>query len=310
MEKKNYSIGRIGLTSILVIFLLFSSLTWAQDNTQTNTGYGSTVTIAGPFTALPDTDYEIILIASTDVSIYQWSLSENGVTIAGSGFTFGSQLNQTLRINKPAGSYTYLFRFRGIAGAHGFPPYTEASITVNVVTPQPPTIWYYKVTGPNNSDSVQANIGDVVYFELDATAPDYVWGNIIVLYDTSKLESVSIEEDPNNYYGFWAWWTDATGNPVYSGGGNYYYYDQIKNTAIFGLGSDWAQQWVSWYGDGNAGSVGTIDPTYGQTLSNKLALAERVGIPLADVDKFGAIRLYTSTYAGGNGTSPLRLGFR
>ena len=304
MDKKNNSIAKTGLTSILVIFLLlFSSLTWSQDNTQSKTENGSTVTIAGPFTALPNTNYDIVLSAFTDVSIFQFSLTENGVTIAGSGFTFGSQLNQTYTFNRPVGSYTYLFSFRGVGGAHGWPAYTTVSIIVNVATPSP--LWAYKITGPDGSTTVEASTNQVVYFELDAVAPDYVWGNILALYDASKLQAVSIEEDPNNWSGFWTWWTTATGAPEYYGGGNYYYYD------TFGFGSDWAQQWVAWYGDGHAGPVGTIDPNYGVTLSDydKADLVHRLGIQVTDVDKLGAIRLYTSTYAGGNGTSPLRLGF-
>ena len=171
--------------------------------------------------------------------------------------------------------------------------HTESSSSYSQVTP----LWSYKITGPGNSATVQANLDDIVYFELDATAPDYVWGNIVALYDTSKLESVSIEKDPNNWSGFWTWWTTASGMPEYHGGGNYYYYDQIKNTAISGLGSAWAGGWVDWVGDGIAGPVGTIDPTYGQTLADKEALADRLGIPVSEVEKFGAIRLYASTDA-------------
>ncbi|HLD36702.1 MAG TPA: fibronectin type III domain-containing protein, partial [Planctomycetota bacterium] len=326
MEKKNCSITRIGLTSILVIFLLlFSSLTWAQDNTQTKTENGSTVTIAGPLTALPNTNYDIVLRAFTDVSIFQWSLTENGVSIAGSGFTFGSQFNQTYTFNRPVGSYTYLFSFRGVGGAHGWPAYTTVSITINVVAPS--ALWAYRITGPDDSTTVEANTNQVVYFELDAIAPDYVWGNILALYDTSKLQAVSIEEDPNNWYGFYTWWTTATGNPAYNGGGDYYYYDRIGNTPIlgaslalagladpiFGLGSAWAQQWVAWYGDGHAGPVGTIDPTYGLMLNDadKQALAERLVIPVFEVENLGAIRSYVSTYAGRQyGASKLRLGYR
>src|SRR3989339_288490 len=189
-RKKNCSITRIGLTSILVIFLLlFSSLTWAQDNSQTKTENGSTVTIAGPLTALPNTNYDIVLRAFTDVSIFQWSLTENGVSIAGSGFTFGSQFNQTYTFNRPVGSYTYLFSFRGVGGAHGWPAYTTVSITINVVAPS--ALWAYRITGPDDSTTVEANTNQVVYFELDAIAPDYVWGNILALYDTSKLQAVS-----------------------------------------------------------------------------------------------------------------------
>ncbi|MEW6027744.1 MAG: hypothetical protein AB1599_10700 [Planctomycetota bacterium] len=171
--------------------------------------------------------------------------------------------------------------------------------------------WTYKITGPAGTTKVEVDkLGQVVYFELDATAPDYVWGNILTLYETDKLQAVSIEEAPT-WPTFWVWWTDATGMPGYGGGGSYYYYDRIAALGISNLGSDWAKQWVAWYGDGVAGPVGTVDPGYGQTVDNPEGLAARLGIPVSDVARLGAIRLYTSTYAGGlYGSVPLRLGFK
>lgn len=140
MEKKNRSIARTGLTAILVIFLLlFSSLTWAQDNSQTKNEYGSTVTISGPFTVPPNQSYEIILSAHTDAPIYQWGLYQDSGFVVGSGFVFGQTLDVRRSFTQSSsGNHTYLLRFRGIAGAHGFPPYTEVLIRVNVVAPQPP----------------------------------------------------------------------------------------------------------------------------------------------------------------------------
>ncbi|MBI5360947.1 MAG: VCBS repeat-containing protein [Planctomycetes bacterium] len=140
--------------------------------------------------------------------------------------------------------------------------------------------WQYNITGPNGKDyAAITQIGQVVYFELDSILPDYVYGNIKVKFDPARLRCISIEEDPNNWYGFWTWWTPATGMPEYGGGGTYYNYDDN------GKGSDWAQTWVSWYGPGHAGPVGTYD------------------------NATGVIRLYTSTPAGYSYTSPLRIGF-
>ncbi|MBI4713207.1 MAG: VCBS repeat-containing protein, partial [Planctomycetes bacterium] len=107
---------------------------------------------------------------------------------------------------------------------------TSKAVLAGASAPQ--IIWYYQVTGPDGSDSVYLeDLDKPFYLELDTTISDYVWGNILLLYEADKLESVSIEEDPNNWYGFWTWWTDATGLPEYSGGGNYYYYDKIRNTS-------------------------------------------------------------------------------
>src|SRR3989339_360314 len=176
-RKKNCSITRIGLTSILVIFLLlFSSLTWAQDNSQAKTENGSTVTISGPFTALPNTNYNIILSAFTDVSIFQWSLTENGATIAGSGFTFGSQFNQTYSFNRLVGSYTYLFSFRGVGGAHGWPAYTTVSITVDV---QLPALGFI-LTAEDGTNTVKGNPGDIVTLVLKGEPDGYNWGAVQV----------------------------------------------------------------------------------------------------------------------------------
>ncbi|MBI4738684.1 VCBS repeat-containing protein [Candidatus Woesearchaeota archaeon] len=186
------------------------------------------------------------------------------------------------------------------------------SLQVTQATP-----WQYKIAGSGNADTISIDdFGAITYFELDATAPDYVWGNILVLYDATKLECVSIEES-FDWPAFWVWWTEATGRPEYGGGGDYYYYDQIANQNIYDLGSDWAQQWKTLYGPGVAGPVGTADPTYGQSAGAKLALANRLGFTgtdtqkIAQVNKLGAVRLYTSTYAGGlYGAKPLRIGFR
>ncbi len=153
--------------------------------------------------------------------------------------------------------------------------HTESSSSYSQST----STWFYKVTGTGGSTTVEANINDIVYFELDATAPDYVWGNIRIDFDPEMLECVSIEESPFNY-GFWTWWTPATGMPQYDGGGTYYYYVTQDS-------SDYAAQWVEWYGEGEAGPVGTYDNVN------------------------GIIRIYCSTFAGGlYDSQPLRLGFR
>jgi len=172
------------------------------------------------------------------------------------------------------------------------------------------TPWSYKVTGPNNSNLVAVNkLNEVVYFELDATVPNYVWGNIVVLYDKTKLNAVSLEENPDNWYGFWTWWTYATGQSVYGGGGNYYYYDYVAGTSVANQGSQWAQDWVNIYGGG--GPVGTIDPNYGSALDlNSADYQALINKGISNISNLGAIRLYTSTYAGGQyGASPLRVGF-
>jgi len=172
------------------------------------------------------------------------------------------------------------------------------------------TPWSYKVTGPNNSNLVAVNkLNEVVYFELDATVPNYVWGNIVVLYDKTKLNAVSLEENPDNWYGFWTWWTYATGQSVYGGGGNYYYYDYVAGTSVANQGSQWAQDWVNIYGGG--GPVGTIDPNYGSALDlNSADYQALINKGISNISNLGAIRLYTSTYAGGQyWASPLRVGF-
>ncbi|MEW6027624.1 MAG: VCBS repeat-containing protein, partial [Planctomycetota bacterium] len=181
--------------------------------------------------------------------------------------------------------------------------------TINTLALSQTTPWRYKVSGPDGATTVVTQIGNVEYFELNALDPDYVWGNILVLYKAHKLQCVSIEEAPT-WPAFWVWWTYATGMTQYGGGGNYYNYDQIPQQGIYELGSDWARQWVAWYGDGNAGPVGTVDPTYGQTLdAQTIAYLQSLGVPADNIRHLGAIRLYTSTYAGGS-TLPLRLGFK
>ena len=191
------------------------------------------------------------------------------------------------------------------------PPKDQSGSSAKSLTDLTGTDWVYKVTGPDDSTSVQVqNLGDVVYFELDATAPNYVWGNILVLYDKTKLASVSLEENPDNWSGFWTWWTYATGQSTYGGGGNYYYYDYVAGTSIANQGSQWAQDWVNNYGGG--GPVGTIDPDYGSILDpNSADYQTLVNKGIGNISNLGAIRLYTSTYAGGmNNNSPLRLGFQ
>ncbi|MEW6025930.1 MAG: hypothetical protein AB1599_01355 [Planctomycetota bacterium] len=131
--KKNSSIASIALAALVVVFLSCTSLTMTQDNSQTKNEYGSTVGISGPFTAQVNQSYNIILSASTDAPIYQWAFYEDGNFIAGSGFVWGQTLDKTYSFTKAeAGSHTYLLKFRGIMGAHGWPPYTEVSITVNI----------------------------------------------------------------------------------------------------------------------------------------------------------------------------------
>lgn len=141
--------------------------------------------------------------------------------------------------------------------------------------------WYYSVTGPNGSNEITIDqLGQILPFELDSITPDYVWGNIRVDFDPNMLECVSIEEVPAGP-GFWAAWVTQTADPAYGGGGSLYYYDST------GLGLDWAQQWVAWYGQGIAGPVASYDNAQ------------------------GIIRLYTFSDAGGyNGSVPLRIGFR
>ncbi|MBI5779600.1 MAG: fibronectin type III domain-containing protein [Planctomycetes bacterium] len=131
--------GWFFLGTMILIALIYNPVSLlAQDNSQTKTEYGSTVTITGPFNASISQTYTITLSATTDANIYQWGFYQDNVLVAGSGFVFGQALNKTYSFTKSAaGSHTYLLRFRGIAGAHGFPPYTEVSITVNVSSPPP-----------------------------------------------------------------------------------------------------------------------------------------------------------------------------
>lgn len=141
--------------------------------------------------------------------------------------------------------------------------------------------WYYSITGPGGSNDISIDkVGQILYFELDATKPDYIWGNIRVDFETSMLECVSIEENPAEN-GFWTAWVKQAADTKFGGGGTLYNYD---NT---GLGSDWAKQWVTWYGPGNAGPVASYD------------------------NEQGIIRFYAFTNAGGlDGALPLRIGFR
>lgn len=147
--------------------------------------------------------------------------------------------------------------------------------------------YYYKLTGPAAATEVSVeNVGDIVYFEMDSTTPDSAYGNIRLHFDPEMLECVSIEETPpsSGVWGFWTAWTLATGDAAFGGGGTYYNYDST------GLGSDWAQEWVSTYSEypeEERGPVGTCD-----NIS-------------------GIIRLYRWGRAGGlDGSVPLRLGFR
>ncbi|HET8541576.1 MAG TPA: hypothetical protein VFL83_16990 [Anaeromyxobacter sp.] len=141
--------------------------------------------------------------------------------------------------------------------------------------------WFYTVTGPGGSSEIGPDqIGRVLYFQLDATAPDYVWGNVRVDFDPALLECVSVEETPF-VEGFWTAWTPTPADPAVGGGGVLYRYDDG------GLGSDWASTWVATYGPGVAGPVAAVD------------------------NAAGVIRFYTMTNAGGHaGSVPLRIGFR
>ncbi|MBI5361326.1 MAG: VCBS repeat-containing protein [Planctomycetes bacterium] len=138
----------------------------------------------------------------------------------------------------------------------------------------------YKISGPGGRDMAGIRqIGDIIYFEFDSITAAYVWGNILLNFDTARLKCVSIEEDPNNWHGFWVWWTLATSMPEYGGEGIPYYYDST------GKGSNRAKTWASWYGPETAGPAGSYD------------------------NESGKIWLYTSTLAGYSYTSPLRIGF-
>jgi hypothetical protein len=141
--------------------------------------------------------------------------------------------------------------------------------------------WQYVVTGPGGWNQIGSDqIGQVLYFQLDATVPDYVWGNVRVDFDPAMLECVSIEESPY-VEGFWTAWVAEVADPAYGGGGVAYSYDDT------GLGSDWASVWVATYGPGAAGPVASYD------------------------NAAGVIRFYTMSNAGGYaGSVPLRIGFR
>ena len=88
----------------------------------------------------------------------------------------------------------------------------------------------------------------------------YGWGNQLIEFNTNKLECVSIEEYIDAWYGQYDWWTPATGDAWRGEPGDYslYYYDQN------GLGSSWAQQWLSLYGQNVAGPSGSYDNATGQ----------------------------------------------
>ena len=127
--------------------------------------------------------------------------------------------------------------------------------------------WQFKTTGPGGLTTVNAKAGDIVEFEFDATAPNYIYGNFQIEYDKDMFECLSVLEDPNNWYGTWTWWTSASKEPAYGGGGIPYYYNSDNAFA-------WALQWVEWFGENSAGPVASID------------------------NENGIIRFYTSTYAG------------
>ncbi|MEK7448293.1 MAG: hypothetical protein AAB019_02295 [Planctomycetota bacterium] len=112
-----------------------------QDNTQSDTKseYGSTVTITGPKEVSPNQNYDIILSGVTEAPIIQWVFLENNVLIE-EGHIWGNRLDKTFTFNKTiAGDYVYLLHFRGLGGAHGWPPLTDVSIAVSVI-PTIPTI--------------------------------------------------------------------------------------------------------------------------------------------------------------------------
>jgi len=195
--------------------------------------------------------------------------------------------------------------------------YNNLSATDPAAGSSGPETWHYKITAPDESNTAQIdNLNDVIYLDFDSITPAYVQGNILILYYADKLECISLEESPVITPGFRSSRVSAAGQAQYGGGGNYYYYDYISNTAISGLGADWAQTWVNDYNGG--GPIGAIDPAYGNNLSgaDKTALAQKIGIPAIDIARLGAIRLYASTYAGYRDpagpfqTAPLRLGFR
>lgn len=168
---------------------------------------------------------------------------------------------------------------RGIVTAGLFVALAAAFLCGAPAEAAPP--WYYAVTGPDGAGTIPGDqVGEIVYFQLDATAPDTVWGNIRIEFDPALLECVSIEESPDTY-GFWTSWVTETADPARGGGGTLYYYDGT------GQGSNWAQTWVARYGPLNAGPSGSYDNTQ------------------------GIIRLYVFTSAGGKyGSLPLRIGFR
>ncbi|HEX9400817.1 MAG TPA: hypothetical protein VF912_11970 [Anaeromyxobacter sp.] len=143
--------------------------------------------------------------------------------------------------------------------------------------------WFYAVMGPGGSNEITVGqIGEVVYFELDSTTADFVWGNVRVDFDPAMLEFVSIEEYPAGP-GFFTGWTPAPADPALGGGGVLYYYVCDEGHPC----SSWGAEWVALYGQGLAGPVASHDDTQ------------------------GIIRFYAMSEAGGlDGAAPLRIGFR
>ncbi|HLD36506.1 MAG TPA: fibronectin type III domain-containing protein [Planctomycetota bacterium] len=233
---------------------------------------------------MPNTNYNIILSAFTDVSIFQWSLTENGATIAGSGFTFGSQFNQTYSFNRLVGSYTYLFSFRGVGGAHGWPAYTTVSITVDV---QLPALGFI-LTAEDGTNTVKGNPGDIVTLVLKGEPDGYNWGAVQVDFTQGVEQVISVEEDYRNWWdGMGLWWTLESSYPSNGGGGIPYYYDHDHTDINARIGPFTYDDYLT---------EGTVDAASWEAESLKYWGGAPLG-PSASIDG-ATIRFYYSGYLG------------
>lgn len=114
------------------------------------------------------------------------------------------------------------------------------------------------------TDTLKANLNDVVYIELQGVTAGYYNGAILV--QATGADIISIEES----YDFWwsgigLWWTPASADPARGGAGTLYYYNHFHspdNDTYKSEGSSWSAAWQAegvqyGYEPGPAGSLVT-----------------------------------------------------
>lgn len=117
------------------------------------------------------------------------------------------------------------------------------------------------------TDTIKANVNDVVYIELQGVTAGYYNGAILV--QTTGADIISIEESYDYWWnGIGLWWTPTSADQSRGGAGWLYYYDHFHssdNDTYKSEGSSWCAAWEAegvqyGYDPGPAGSLVTGTP--------------------------------------------------